>query len=72
MDVLGAVDQGFLDRVITFARRGGVDGQRLVDLARGFQGAEHMFEIARAKGLEHAEFGLAQGLFGDAFGFVEQ
>ena len=31
-----------------------------------------MFEIARAEGLEHAEFGLAQRLFGHAFGFFKQ
>ena len=69
---MDGVDQCFLDRVVTVTRRRRADRQGLVDPAGGFQGAQGLLETAGLQGVEHAEFGGAQGFFFDGTGVFEQ
>ncbi|MNS20505.1 hypothetical protein D3C72_522430 [compost metagenome] len=66
------IDQRFLDRVVTIARRGGTDGQGLVDPAGGFQRAQHLFETAALHRLEHTQLRGAQRFFFNGAGIFEQ
>ena len=72
MHGVDGVDQRFLDCVVAIARRGRADRQGLVDPAGGLQCPQRLLETTGLQGIEHAEFGLAQGLFFDGAGVFEQ